>query len=170
MDIGLSPTAGTLLLAFLNGVSVIGSAIIGPMGDHYSVGTVILITTLGSALSVFLLWGLATRLVVLVFFAIGYGFFAGSFSSTWSGVLTELQKEAPSLDTGLVFGLLAGGRGIGNVISGPLAVALMAHAGTNGSAKAWGYDTKYGPVIIFTGVTAVLGGLGWFWKVVKVAL
>lgn len=169
-DIGLSPTAATLLLALLNGVSVIGSAVFGPLTDRYSVGTVILIVAVGSALSVFLLWGLATRLIVLVFFAMGYGFFAGSFSSTWSGVLTELQNEAPSLDTGLVFGLLAGGRGIGNVISGPLSVALMAHAGSNGQGEAWGYSTQYGPVIIFTGVTAVLGGLGWIRNVVKMSM
>jgi hypothetical protein len=35
-----------------------------------------------------------------------------------SGVITQIKRDSsPSLDTGLVFGLLAGGRGIGNVIS-----------------------------------------------------
>lgn len=58
-------------------------------------------------------------------FAITYGFLAGAFSATWSGVLGQMKTEIPALETGLIFGLLAGDRGVGNVIRGPLSVALV---------------------------------------------
>ena len=95
-------------------------------------------------------------------FSITYGFFAGGFSSTWSGVLTELKAQSPALDTGLIFGLLAGGRGIGNVVSGPLSVALLGgKTGIGGKMGGSGYGSEYGSLIVFTGVSAVLGGWGW---------
>ena len=68
--------------------------------------------------------------------------------------------QSPDMDTGLIFGLLAGGRGIGNVISGPLSVALVGEGGLGGS-KEYGYGSMYGMVILFTGITSLLGGWGW---------
>lgn len=162
-DIGLSPEKGTLLVSILNGVSTFGNPVVGVMNDRLHVTNVILISTIGSTISVFLFWGLSSQLALLVAFAVVYGLFAGGYSSTWSGVLTELKAQSPSLDTGLMFGLLAGARGVGNMISGPLSVALINNAG-KGTAGAWGYGTEYGPVIIFTGATAVLGGWGWIWR------
>lgn len=58
-----------------------------------------------------------------------------------------------------------GGCGIGNVISGPISAALLEDAWST-SGK-WGYSTEYGPVILFTGMTALLGGWGWIWKAWK---
>lgn len=116
-------------------------------------------------------------MALLIVFALCYGFFAGGFSSTWSGVLRELQSENPRLDTGLVFGLLAGGRGVGNVVSGPISVALMAArvgskkggdmtmmGKSNGQVRSPGagaYGSEYGPMILFTGASALLGAWGW---------
>ncbi|KAF2642579.1 hypothetical protein P280DRAFT_361654, partial [Massarina eburnea CBS 473.64] len=104
-----------------------------------------------------LFWGLSEHVALLTVFAITYGFFAGGFSSTWSGVLTELKSQSPALDTGFVFGLLAGGRGIGNVISGPLSVALVTNENWLKDGRNWGFNGEYGGIILFTGVTAVLG-------------
>ncbi|KAF2690272.1 putative MFS monocarboxylate transporter [Lentithecium fluviatile CBS 122367] len=163
----LTPTNGTLVLALINTTSIPGGIVIGGLGDHFSVTTTILISTLGSALAVFLFWGLSEHIALLVVFAITYGFFAGGFSSTWSGVLTEVKGQAPSVDTGFLFGLLAGGRGIGNVISGPLSVALVTREGWLRDGRAWGVGGEYGGIILFTGTTAVLGGwgaLGRLWR------
>lgn len=161
------------MISLFNATSVVGGIILGMLTDRYAVADVILLSSIGSTLAVFLLWGLSTARVgitLVTIFSITYGFFAGGFSSTWSGVLTEMKRASPSLETGLVFGLLAGGRGIGNVISGPLSTVLIeggkkavdAHGGADSGD--WGYDTKYGPLIIFTGVTALLGGWGWMWR------
>jgi MFS family permease len=153
-EVGVSTTISTLILALVNATSIPGGIFIGSLGDHFSVTTTILISALGSAIAVFAFWGFGQHLALLTIFSLTYGFFAGGFSSTWSGVLTELKEQSPTLDTGLMFGLLAGGRGIGNVISGPLSVALL-------DGGSWEYGGRYGALIVFTGVTSLLGGWGW---------
>ncbi|KAE8309450.1 major facilitator superfamily domain-containing protein [Aspergillus transmontanensis] len=172
---GLSKTTGTLLLALFNATSVVGGIVIGSLCDRFAVANMMLFSSVGSALSVFLFWGLSTStsssypraaIGLLTLFSITYGFFAGGFSSTWSGVLTQIKRERPSLETGLVFGLLAGGRGIGNVISGPLSTALIEKGSVGGSDT--GYGTEYGALILFTGITAFLGAWSWMWRYLSV--
>ncbi|KAF2841835.1 putative MFS monocarboxylate transporter [Patellaria atrata CBS 101060] len=163
----LSSTIGTLLLSILNGTSVFGGIVIGVVSDHFHVTNAILVSTLGSTAAIFFLWGFSSHVAVLSIFVIVYGFFAGGYSTTWSGALMELKRESPASDTGFMFGLLSGGRGIGNVISGPLSVALMTNAGWLDLENTGGYSSKYGPMIIFTGVTALLGGWSWIWRYLK---
>ncbi|KAK1701666.1 hypothetical protein BDP67DRAFT_22182 [Colletotrichum lupini] len=154
----VSTTVATNLLVLINVTSIPGGIVMGSLGDHLRVTTVILISTIGSALAVFLFWGFSSQTALLAVFSITYGFFAGGFSSTWSGVLSELKAESPAVDTGFIFGLLAGGRGIGNVISGPLSVALLTGDGWIRDGKGWRYSGQCGGIILFTGVTAMLGG------------
>ncbi|KAF2739745.1 MFS general substrate transporter [Polyplosphaeria fusca] len=161
-QVGTSTTVGTVVLAIVNVTSVPGGIVLGSLNDHFPVTLAILISSLGSALAVFFFWGFASHVTLLTIFSITYGFFAGGFSSTWSGVLTDLKQQSPALDTGFIFGLLAGGRGIGNVISGPLSVAMMTKDGWLGGGKHWGYGGEYGAIIMFTGATSLLGGWGWF--------
>ncbi|KAK1676463.1 major facilitator superfamily domain-containing protein [Colletotrichum godetiae] len=156
----VSTTVATTLLVLVNITSIPGGIVMGSLGDHLRVTTVILISTIGSALAVFLFWGFSSQTALLAVFSITYGFFAGGFSSTWSGVLSELKAESPAVDTGFIFGLLAGGRGVGNVISGPLSVALLTDDGWMNDGKSWGYNGQYGGIILFTGFTVMLGGWG----------
>ncbi|PYH45144.1 putative MFS monocarboxylate transporter [Aspergillus saccharolyticus JOP 1030-1] len=178
---GLSETTGTILIALFNATSIVGGIVLGAMCDRFAVPNIMLLSSVGSGLSVLLFWGLSstatntnlppedsqthTALALLTIFSITYGFFAGGFSSTWSGVLTQIKREVPALETGLVFGLLAGGRGVGSVISGPLSEKLMQKGSVVGVAGevSTGYATDYGAVILFTGVTALFGGWGWIW-------
>jgi len=99
-------------------------------------------------------------------FAVTFGFFAGGYSATWGGVINELEREAAesneAIDTGMVYGLLNGVRGIGYV-SGGLAGVPLLKAGSAGSGR-FGYGTTYGPLIIFTGLSSVFGGWGLLWK------
>ena len=169
--IGLSRNVGTLMIALLNATSIPGSVVLGMLIDRYAVSNVILISTLGSTVAVLLFWGLANQVALLAIFAIFYGFFAGGFSATWSGVMQQLKREKPALDTGLVFGLLAGARGLGNVISGPVSSALINADFSKGAAHAGlGYETRYGWLIVFTGATALLGGWGCVWKLCRTTL
>ena len=161
-SIGLSPEVGTLMIALINAASVPGSVVMGMLNDRFDVSNVILISSLGSTLAVFVFWGLASRAALLAVFAILFGFFAGGFSATWSGVMTQMKKERPALDTGLAFGLLAGVRGIGNVISGPLSSALVGKGMTVDARR--GYESQYEWLIVFTGLTSLLGGWSWGWK------
>ncbi|KAF5562457.1 monocarboxylate transporter 2 [Fusarium phyllophilum] len=149
--IGLPSITGPILLALFSVASVPGGIV------H------------GSALPIWLLWGLSLDLANLVVFVIVYGFFAGGFSSTWSNMSTDIQKDDSAADSALIFGMLMGGRGVGFVTAGPLSGALL-QAKAHLSSEALGYATQYGPMIICTGVTAVFGAWAPMWKGMRVAL
>ena len=158
LEAGSLPSAFTLIT--INVASVFGCVLMGHLIDRFHVTTCILISTIGATLGTFLLWGFSTSLPLLYIFCITYGLFAGSFSSTWTGVIKDVQKKTDSADAGLVFGILAAGRGIGNVVSGPLSEALTGGKPWEGEAG-FAYGSGYGPLIAFTGITAACGGLSW---------
>jgi len=164
--IGFSSITGPILLALFAFASVPGSLIHGLLGDRMSATTMIVISSLGSALPVFLLWGLSRHISTMVVFVILYGFFAGGFSATWSGILNEMKRHDPTTDTSLVFGMLLGGRGIGFVLGGPVSGALVS-MGTRFGDGSLGYATEYGPMILCTGATALLGAWAPIWKFSK---
>ncbi|KKZ63630.1 hypothetical protein EMCG_02071 [[Emmonsia] crescens] len=166
-SIGAKNAAVTATVSLLNGAMVFGCIFVGILIDRFHVTTAILVCTIGATISTFVFWGLAVTLPLLCIFSIIYGFFAGGFSSTYTGIVKEIRKGNPGVDSGMVFGMLAAGRGVGSVICGPLSETLMRKQAWVGRA-ALGYGTVYGPLIVFTGVTAVLGGvsfgarrLGW---------
>lgn len=178
--IGLPETMGTMLVSLFNATSIFGGIALGMLCDRFAVTNVLLLSSVGSALSVFLFWGMASSsdsgssqagIALLTLFSISYGFFAGGFSSTWSGVITQIKQDSSSsLETGLVFGLLAGGRGIGNVISGPLSTVLIRHGSLSGPKNGHietGYATQYGTLILFTGITAFFGAWSWMWRYIS---
>jgi MFS family permease len=154
----LSNITGTIMLALFSGCSVFGSLIVGLFNDHFQVSTCVLFSAIGSALSIFLFWGFSSQVALLAAFAITYGFFAGGYSSTWSGVLTEMKMLDHRVETGLMYGLLCGGRGLGFMISGPVSSMLLnAKIGTDWST---GYGGEYRSMILFSGISALLGGWG----------
>ena len=159
-SIGLSSVAGPLTIMLFNVTSVFGQVLMGSLTDRLHVTTVVLISTIGSTLSVFLFWGLAVSFPLLCIFALAYGLFAGGFTSTFSGVIREVQKHERGTEAGMIFGLLSAGRGIGSVLSGPLSEALLKDKPWIGEAGL-GYGTGYGGLMIFTGISALLGGVSW---------
>ncbi|RDW82295.1 hypothetical protein BP6252_03407 [Coleophoma cylindrospora] len=169
----LSQTSSTLLLTLFNLPGIASSSFFGYLSDKkrfsLSVTTVTSISAISSALSALLLWGLTSRgsMSMLVLFSITFGFFAGGYSATWGGIINELESEAvqrnEAIDTGLVYGLLNGARGVGYV-SGGLAGMPLLKVGSTISMGPFGYGTMYGPLIIFTGLSSVFGGWGLLWK------
>lgn len=158
-SLGASNIESSLTVMLFNLASVFGCVIMGSMVDRYHATTCILGSTVGSTIAVFLIWGFADSLAPLYIFCIFYGLFAGSFSSTWPAVVNEVQKKSTYTDPSIVFGFLSTGRGIGNIVSGPLSGVLLKRSAWNGiAAKAYG--SGFGPLIVFTGVSALLGGLG----------
>lgn len=166
--IGLSSVTGPILLALFSMASVPGSLVHGWLGDKLSATKVILLSSFGSALPVFLLWGLGHQMSTMVVFVILYGFFAGGFSSTWSSMLLEIKRDDRAAETSLIFGLLLGGRGLGYMIGGPISGALVSSKGAI-AEEPLGYATKYGPMILCTGVTAVMGAWAPLWKGARIA-
>lgn len=159
-SLGLSSVSGTVTVSLFNTTSVFGQVILGSLIDRLHVTTVILISTIGATLSVFLLWGFSASLPLLCIFSLVYGLFAGGFTSTYTGVLQEVKKVDSRAEAGLVFGFIAAGRGIGSVVSGPLSEVLLSKRPWAGEAVA-GYGSGYGGLIVFTGISAMLSGVSW---------
>ncbi|KAK3690471.1 major facilitator superfamily domain-containing protein [Podospora appendiculata] len=119
----LSQTSATLLLTLFNIPGILSSSFFGYLSDNkrfpLSATAVTAISAAGSALAAFLFWGLTSRgsMALLVLFSVTFGFFAGGYSATWGGVVNELESEAAgrneAIDTGVVYGLLNGARGVG---------------------------------------------------------
>ncbi|CAK7269160.1 hypothetical protein SEPCBS57363_003460 [Sporothrix epigloea] len=170
----LATYAGPLLLALFSVASVPGTMFLGMLGDRLPATTVVLISSAGSAVSVFALWYVSdlasfhgNPLAILIVFALAYGFFAGGFSSTWSAVLHDMKKRDETANTSLVFGMLMGGRGLGFVLSGPISGALLAAGGGDGAdgpSKTSVVIGEYAPIILCTGITAILGAWGSLWS------
>lgn len=82
-------------------------------------------------------------------------------------MINELESEAAywneAVDAGMLYGLLNGARGIGYVGGGLVSVPLL-KAGGGISIGGFGYASTYGPLILFTGLSSVLGGWGILWK------
>ncbi|EKG19881.1 Major facilitator superfamily [Macrophomina phaseolina MS6] len=155
--LGTSSLLSSLTVVLFNVASVFGCIAMGYIIDRVPVTTGIFISTVGATVGVFLLWGFALNLPLLYVFCIVYGFFAGSFTSTWPGIMRDVtNRMRGAVDPSMVFACLAAGRGIGNVVSGPLSEALV----EAGQWKAgWAYGSGYGALIVFTGISALLGGL-----------
>lgn len=71
--------------------------------------------------------------------------------------MREVVRHKPSAESSMVFACLAAGRGVGNLVSGPLSEALIKGMPWEGNAG-YGYGSGYGSLIAFTGVTGVVGG------------
>ncbi|KAJ5747133.1 uncharacterized protein N7511_008829 [Penicillium nucicola] len=157
-SLGANDFMASLTVTLVNLTTVFGSVCMGFLSDRYHITTCILISTVGTVLSVFFLWGFATSIAPLYIFCIAYGLLAGGFSSTWAGVSNEVQRANPAADATVIFPFMETGRGIGNVVSGPLSEALL--KGDKWRGRAYGaYGSGYGTLVVCTGTTALLGGI-----------
>lgn len=173
-----SPSKSALLIVALNLPSIFASLWIGPLSDgepskifggrRLSINSVNCLTAMGSAIPAFLLWGLtvekpyAAGVATLVLFSIIWGFFAGGYSSTWGGIVKQISKEAQEhqeiADTGLIMGLMNGGRGIGYIVGGFAGVELLKIGSVGHSMLAYGGN--FGSLIVFSGCGFAVAGLG----------
>ena len=157
--IGGSPISGTLTLVAFNTAAVFGCVIAGILVDKCHATTPTALSAAGSAFACFGLWGLAGTVSALFVFSIMYGLFAGGYVATWTGVTMLVTSKKAQVEPSLVYGFLCAGRGVGNIMSGPISESLL---GESGLHAATGYGSKFGPLIIFTGATAFLSGLTLF--------
>ncbi|KAL4916273.1 major facilitator superfamily domain-containing protein [Aspergillus aurantiobrunneus] len=148
------------LTAMHCGIAV-GFVLIGSLIDRWHVVNVIFFATVSTALGVFAIWGLSVSLPPLCVFALLYGIFAGSAGATWPGIVQAVKETDQAAPAGVMLGLLAAGRGVGSIVCGPISEALLsANWPWTGKPSAMGYGTKFGGLIVFTGVTALFGALG----------
>jgi MFS family permease len=148
-----------LSVSLLNAATTFGLIFTGLLVDRFHISTVLFISAIGSAMSVFLLWGLAVKEPVLYAFAIVYGVFAGGYTASWSGSAVEIRNDYPEAEVAVIMGVLAAGRGFGCMLSGPLSEGLL-RIGNEPSGLGFAYGTKFRSLIIFTGITMLFGRFG----------
>lgn len=166
---GKFPAAATILL--LNVASTVGCPTMGWLAGRYHVTACLCLATLGGSLATFLLWGFTTNLPMLLFYCGVYGLFAGSYSTAWSGLMRQVttdptistRYDCKKVDPVMVIAVLAAGRGVGSVLSGPLSQALASQMPWQGQLIG-AYGSGYGPLIIFSGSAAALSGLVVPWR------
>jgi hypothetical protein len=154
--LGAGNFSSILTVILLNGASCVGCVVMGALVSRFHFSICVLVSTIGTTISVFCLWGFSESLPTLYAFSIMFGLFGGCWSSIWPGVMQDVQKKKENADPGMIFASLAVGKGIGSIVSGPLSEALMKSASWNSAGL--GYESKYRSLIVFTGVTAFCGG------------
>ncbi|KAL4967449.1 major facilitator superfamily domain-containing protein [Aspergillus stella-maris] len=194
----LPQTSGTMLLAVFNAPGIIASSFFAWLSDNPRIRlrsqTTASIPPVVCAVVTFLFWGLTfsqsqdttigygsgsqESTALLVLYSLTFGFFSGGYSGTWGGMLSHLEHEAAehneAIDSGMVYGLLNGVRGVGYAGGGFAGVKLLSLGGLlvsrmgsgSGGGAGWGaagsgrfgLGSSYGPLIVFTGVASLLGG------------
>ncbi|KIK52303.1 hypothetical protein GYMLUDRAFT_970230 [Collybiopsis luxurians FD-317 M1] len=160
-DLNLSTTSGTLAISLFNGASALGLVFLGWLSDAFDVQWSILISSVGSALAVFLLWGFARSFAPLLVFACVYGFLGPSWTALWPRFVATSDRDPDPRQASTLMGTFIAGRGIGSVLSAPIASGLLSHPWyLKGKANSvYGFQ-GYGPLIAFTGITLLTSSLG----------
>jgi MFS family permease len=151
--IGLDTTKGALLLTLMSISQVVGQFTFGYISDkNVSVNALIAVSSTIAAIVTLSLWGLARSLVPLAFFAVVYGFFGAGYTAMWARMVTAVSDE-PSASQAM-FGLFCFGKGVGNILTGPISAGLLRL-----SVHSTGYGQgMYQAIVIFSGVCLVLSG------------
>ncbi|KAJ7680889.1 MFS general substrate transporter, partial [Mycena polygramma] len=162
-DLGLSDAAGSLTLSVLNGASVPGLIFLGWLSDRLDLRVSMLVSSLGSALAVFLIWGLSKSLPPLMVFSFTYGFLGPSWLALWPRFITSVVGDDPRMSS-LVLTVFIGGRGVGNIASGPVSTALL-HPWALTDRTSYAYGVKgYAQLILFTGLSLLMSTVGIFYR------
>ncbi|KAF9875310.1 hypothetical protein CkaCkLH20_07130 [Colletotrichum karsti] len=160
--LGLSGTMGALILAVYNLATVFGQLGFGWLSDRTNnVLILVFVSSFVSSVAGFTIWGFAHSLETLLVFALIFGMFAGAFPVFWAKFGAILSDDpAP------VFSMMAFGKGIGNLATGPISAGLL----TKPISSGYGMG-RYESLILFLGsfmFCSSLGILGWPLKKVAV--
>lgn len=148
---GMSSTQGALLLAIMSISQVLGQTTFGYLSDRNLPLDVLTISSpLIAGVAAYTCWGLAHNVGLLAVFAIIYGFFGAGYTALWGRMGTKISSEPSAAFT--AFGLLNLGKGVGNVLAGPIGGALLKHGVATGEYGAGRYEE----VILFVGSAMVL--------------
>lgn len=162
-SLGMNQIVAVMTVILLNVGTILGCPTFGFLLDRWSTSAAVLVAATGAALSVLIFWGLSGAAAMLCIFAFVYGLCTGASTATWAGIVRDTIQQHPSVESGFAYSLLVSARGIGNLVSGPLSAALL-HATPVAGGMSYGYGSRYGALITFTGVTAFLGSIGFFTK------
>ena len=153
-SIGLSAVQGALLLTFMSVSQVLGQLTFGYLSDRkVSLNILITVSLLVSSTATFVLWGLARSFAPLVVFAMFYGFFGAGYTAMWARMVTAVSEEQSAALA--MFSVFCFGKGVGNILAGPISAGLILPGLRVGSYGA----LKYKAVVVFTGGCMLLSAI-----------
>ncbi|VDB91903.1 unnamed protein product [Peniophora sp. CBMAI 1063] len=166
--LNISASKASLTVAILNGASLLSRLALGTLSDYFAPWLLAAITLSTASLATFIFWGvIGHALAGLLVFGLSFGIVAGGWTSLWTGFLRPVVKEDRNLYMTLM-GILMCTRGLGNVLSTPLATALSSGSGINATAAVHtGFAVaggKYKDMIVYVGTcfaaAAVIAAVG----------
>ena len=160
---GLSSRQGALLLAIMGTAQVAGQMSFGYLSDKkVSLNLLITVSTAMSSIAVLACWGMARQYAVLIVFSIVYGFFGAGYTAMWARMGTAVSSDPTAAFA--AFGLLNLGKGVGNVVAGPVGGSLLGSAVDStkfGVGKFEGVVSFAGSCMVVSGLTLGLGYMKW---------
>jgi len=156
-DLSMTSLQSTIVLSLFNLMSVFGQVVLGHLSDRVGSTQPLFWSTFLGAFSVCLLWGFSKTFISLVLFSVTYGLSAGGYSVLLSRFGLEIAPEDSNAQLSM-YGIFAFERGIGNILAGPISIALLKN-GINTTQFAL---SKYQGLIIFTSITMALSSLAAF--------
>ncbi|KAK6062651.1 MFS monocarboxylate [Seiridium cupressi] len=154
---GQGSKQGALLLTLMCISQTAGQFSFGYLSDRkLPLNALVAGSTAAAAIASLTLWGLASSLPPLLVFAMIYGFFGSGFTAMWVRMSSAVSQNPTT--AAMIFTLFNFGKGIGNVLAGPISGALIA-----GSSSVEGYALqRYSGIVIFTGEISLGSGTAKF--------
>jgi predicted MFS family arabinose efflux permease len=161
-SIGLSAFQGALLLGLMSVSQIVGQFTFGYLSDRrVPLNILITISLLVASAATFTLWGVAHSLAPLVAFALFYGVFGAGYVAMWARMVTAVSEEPSAAQA--TFSVFCFGKGIGNVLAGPISAGLLIPVIDRGSYGV----LRYKVVVVFTGACMLLSAVSigtWYLK------
>lgn len=145
-SLNLGGKSGAILLALMSVSQVAGQFVFGFLSDRkVPINVLACLSTTVAAIACLTMWRLAGSLSVLIIFAMIYGFFGAGFTAIWARMSTAITDDVTAGP--MVFSLLNFGKGIGNVLAGPIGGLMVSNSKFGASSS-----VSYRWIIVLTGV------------------
>jgi predicted MFS family arabinose efflux permease len=152
-SIGLRPKQGALLLAIMSISQVLGQMSFGYLSDRkLPLNLLIASSTIMSTIAVLACWGLAQTFSLLLIFAMVYGYFGAGYVAIWARMGTAVSSDSTAAFA--AFGLLNFGKGVGNILAGPIGGSLVRTAVDKQRYAAM----KFEGAVLFAGICMFVSG------------
>ncbi|GKT95441.1 LOW QUALITY PROTEIN: MFS monocarboxylate transporter [Colletotrichum tofieldiae] len=120
-SLGFSGTMGALILAANNLATIFGQLALGYITDRVNNVLILAFTSsFVAAAASFTIWGYATSLAPLLSFSLLFGLATGGYSCLWNKFGSALSE-----DPGHIYSFMAFGKGVGNILTGPISSPLV---------------------------------------------
>lgn len=151
---GSNRKQGALLVTLMSVSQTAGQFLFGFLSDRkIPLDSLVVCSTTVAAIASLTLWRSASSLPPLIVFAIVYGFFASGYTAMWARMSTSVSGNPATAP--MIFSLFCFGKGIGNVLAGPITGGLISALESTDKLDL----LRYAGIVIFTGISMLFSTL-----------